>query len=517
MFERVVGPIRALFGQLAMSRSMKNVMWNLIGGVWAGVLVVVVTPWYVSRLGLEGYGILGIWLVMQVMMGLLDLGMGPSLVREFADPRDHENGHARKQDLLRTLEAVQWTIAAVLIFALVSTAGWAGEHWFRSRTLSSATIASALRLMGVALALQFPCALYANGLSGLQAHGRMNALQIGGGALRYGAGVAVLFWRADIVWFFAVQVVVAAIQTFATREILWRMIANVGMKRPAIQMGLLHGLWRFSVGMGLGSAAAVLMSNADRIALSRMEPTAELGKYAIAFTATGLLQLGIQPFYRAYFPRYSELASSGKAAALRNEYLLSCGLLAVAIIPLGVVGWTFAPDLLHAWLGKDDPTILAVFRWLLIAITCSGLGWLPAAFQQAHGWARLHAAMMAGSLILGVPIMVWAINAYGTVGATAVWVIHGISDVTVGIWLMHRRLLTGDLLTWYRSTVFPPLLVSVPLVAIARWVIPMDLNRWISLALIGATGIAVAGVALCVSIDWKRAESLPVLVDIRTQ
>lgn len=496
MLKRVVETVRGLIGLLSSSRSMKNVIWNLIGGLWAGMLVVLATPWYVSRLGLEGYGILGIWLVMQVMMGLLDLGMGPSLVREFADPRQDHEGLARKRDLLRTLEIVQWAIAALLILALVSVAGWAGDHWLRSQTLSRDTIGNALRLMGIALALQFPCALYSNGLSGLQAHGRMNALQITGNTLRYGAGVAVLFWRADLVWFFAVQAVVAAIQTFATRSMLWGMISESAARPPVFHMKMLHGLWRFSVGMGLGSVASVLLANVDRIALSKMEPTVELGKYAVAFTATGLLQLGIQPFYRAFFPRYSELVSSGDTERLRSEYFLSCRLMAVAIIPLGFVGWAFAPDLLRDWLGKDDPTIIAVFRWLLIGITCSGLGWLPAAFQQAHGWARLHAVMIAGSLVFGAPFMIWAIRTFGTVGATTVWVVHGVSDLTVGMWLMHRRLLTGGLLEWYRTVVLRPVLVSVPVVALARWLTPHGLNRWVSLCLIGVISLIAVGVAL---------------------
>src|SRR5439155_1003263 len=83
-----------------------------------------------------------------------------------------------------------------------------------------------------------------------------------------------------------------------------------------------------------------------------------------------------------------------------------------------------------------------------IGITCAGLMWLPAAFQQAHGWTRLHASMIAGALVVGAPIMVWAIRTVGTVGATTIWVLHGVSIITMGLWLMHRRLLIGEMVTW---------------------------------------------------------------------
>jgi len=494
------------------SRSARNVAWNVLGGVWAGVLVVLATPVYVSRLGLEGYGIVGLWLVMQVMLGLLDVGMGATVVKAYAGSRPDQEGHAFKRDLLRTLEVLYWSVALVLAVLLVLASGWIGQHWLKAHELSTTTVSRALQLIAVALGFQFPVSLYANGLAGLQAQGRMNALQIFANTMRYCGGVVVLLWKPDILWFFALQVAVAAIQTLVTRQVLWRMIFVSAAPNPVFRIELVGQMWRFAAGMALTALVAVLMANADRIALSRMLPTAELGKYSIAFAATGLLQLGIQPFYRAFFPRYAELVSVGSGRLLRAVYFRSCRLMAFALIPLGIIGWAFAPQLLTSWLGHYDETITVVFRWLLIGITCSGLMWLPAAFQQAHGWTRLHASMIAGALVLGAPIMVWAIRTVGTVGATTVWVLHGISGLTLGLWLMHRRLLVGDLLKWYRVVLLPPLILTLPLVGLAWWAMPNDLGRWTSLGWVVATGLVVVACALFLGLVWIR-EDLPLTSD----
>jgi O-antigen/teichoic acid export membrane protein len=244
--------------------------------------------------------------------------------------------------------------------------------------------------------------------------------------------------------------------------------------------------------------AAVLLANADRIALSKMVTTAELGKYAVAFTAAGLLQLAIQPFYRSFFPRYSELVALGETnrKQLHNEYFQSCRLMAGAIIPLGIICWFYAPQIFNVWIGNSDVTIVNVFRWLLVGITCSGLVWLPAAFQHAHGWTSLHAAMITGALVIGAPAMVWAIDSYGIVGATAVWVLHGVSDITLGLWLMHRRLLVGELLRWYRVVILLPLLVTIPGVAISIWLMPNGMNKWFNLCWIGATILILISIIL---------------------
>lgn len=456
--------------------------------------MVLATPWYVAKLGLDGYGLVGLWLVLQVMMGLLDAGMGATVVRAFAGAVADREGKQFKRDVLRTLEVCYAGGAVLLAAGLALGAGWVAEHWLKSDALPSEQLAWTLRLMALALACQFPASLYSNGLAGLQEHGRMNGLQMTGNALRYGGGVAILFWKADLLWFFAVQAAVALLQTIATRQHLWMRLRDAERSPAAFNSAILRRLWRFSAGMAATAIAAVLMANADRIALSALLPTTELGKYSVAYTATGLLQLGIQPFYRAFFPRYSELIAANDGERLRHEYFRSCRLLAGLIIPLGITGCAFAPSLLFAWLGSTDATIVLVFRWLLIGITCAGLMWLPAAFQQANGWTRLHASMIGGALLVGAPVMVFAIRSVGTVGATAVWVLHGVSGLTLGLWLMHRRLLVGRLLEWYRTVLVPPLLVTVPLVALATWQMPDGIGRWAGLCWAGTTGaIAVLG------------------------
>jgi hypothetical protein len=156
-----------------------------------------------------------------------------------------------------------------------------------------------------------------------------------------------------------------------------------------------------------------------------------------------------------------------------------------------MIGWAFATEIFMAWIGRVDKTIVDVFRWLLLGIAGAGLMWLPAAFQQAHGWTRLHAAMIAGALGLGAPSLLWTIKYWGTAGATAVWVLHGVSDVTLGLWLMHKRLLSGEFVLWYRTVVLPPLLCSLPIVGLSCWLIPSGLKTWSIVAWLGITSLLV--------------------------
>jgi len=152
-----------------------------------------------------------------------------------------------------------------------------------------------------------------------------------------------------------------------------------------------------------------------------------------------------------------------------------------------------------------------VFRWLLLGVSCTGLMWLPAALQQASGWTRLHASMIAGSVVVGVPLTYLAIRAYGTVGATTVWVLNGIAGLTIELWLMHRRLLVGQLMAWYRSVVAPPLLVTLPIVAISWWLLPGHPSRWTGLTWGALTGLLAVGMSLLIVLGGIHRARRPAL------
>lgn len=469
--------------------SIQNVFWNFIGGVWLALLIILSTPWYISKLGLELYGVLSIWLVFQAMMSFFDFGLGATIIREFAGAKSDSEGNHYKQSLLKTVEIFYWSIAAIIFAFLIIFAVFFSSHWFTFHISKNINIMYIMLLMSCTLFFQFPNVLYLNGLIGLQNHKLMNILQISGNTLRYGLGSLILFFHNDLIWFFSVQIIVAILQTFIARFFLRRSINCTIIYRPVFNFDLLRNSARFSSGMALTSIAAVLISNIDRIAISKILPVSELGKYAIAFTATGLLQLGIQPFYRAFFPRYSELFSFGNQEKLKKEYFFSNKMIAIIIISLGVICLFFAEDIFLSWMNIKDVIIIKVFRLLILGIVCSGLGWLPAAMQQAQGWTSLHVKMIFGSILIGLPIMILAIHFFGIIGGTVVWLIHGISDITLGLWLMHRRIFKGELIKWYRTVLVPPILITVPIAYVSFLLKPHDLGRFENLIWIIVTGI----------------------------
>lgn len=469
--------------------SLHNVFWNFISGVWLALMIISSTPWYISTLGIELYGVLSMWLVFQAMMSFFDFGLGATIIREFSASKSDEVGSFYKQDLLKTTELFYWGISVVIFIFLIIFSVFFSNYWFTFDNSKNINIILIMLLISCTLFFQFPNVLYFNGLIGLQKHKLMNLLQIFGNSLRYGMGSLILIFHNDLIWFFSVQIIVAILQTFITRYFLINSINYTINSKPVFNLNLLRNSAKFSSGMALTSIAAVLISNIDRIALSKIIPVSELGKYAVAFTATGLLQLGIQPFYRAFFPRYSELYSSGNLCRLKEEYYFSNKLIAIIIICIGIICFFFAEDIFLSWMNINDAKIIKTFRLLIFGILCSGLGWLPAAMQQAQGWTSLHVKMIFGSILIGFPLMIFAIHFFGILGGTVVWLIHGVSDITIGLWLMHKRIFKGEFIKWYKTVVFPPIIISLPITYLSFIIKPNSLGKFESLIWIFFTGL----------------------------
>ena len=63
-------------------------------------------PLYIKYLGIEAYGLIGLFAVLQAWLVLLDMGMSPTLSREMARFTGGHHSPQSIRDLLRTLESL---------------------------------------------------------------------------------------------------------------------------------------------------------------------------------------------------------------------------------------------------------------------------------------------------------------------------------------------------------------------------------------------------------------------------
>jgi O-antigen/teichoic acid export membrane protein len=482
-----------------MSQFKRNILANFVGKCWSAFIALAFIPLYIRLIGIEAYGLVGLFTALQMTLSVLDLGLSTTVNREVARLSLQPGTAQEIREVVRTLETVYWGLAVLIAAILIALAPAIASHWIHAERLSSQTIQQAVLLMGLATALQFPTSFYAGGLLGLQRQVLYNGVAVTVVTLR-AVGAVIVLWRvsATIQAFLAWQAVMSLLLTAATGWLLWAHLP-AAWARPRFRAPLLAGVWHFAAGMTGLSILGVILTQLDKLILSRMLTLEQFGYYSLATVLASGLYLLASPVYTAAFPRFSQLASGGDAESMRQLYHKSCQLVAVTVLPTALIVAVFSRELLFAWTGSAETAAAThrVLSLLMLGTALNTLAITPQALQLAHGWTRLALVQNVMALVLLTPLIVWMAARYGAVGAAAVWIALNAGYVLVGLTVMHRRLLPGELRSWYLIDTGRPLAAALGAALVCRWLAPAGLPRvaafgWLAAASMLALTAAVA-------------------------
>jgi len=439
----------------------RNVIANFVAKGWGAALGLVFPPILVRLLGIESYGLIGIFGSLTAMLVVLDLGLSTTLQREVAVLDDGSpEAQQKRRDLVRTFEVVFWSLGGAAGVGVVVAAPWIVRHWIHLEGLAPDDAVLAIRAMGPSLALQLAGVTYNGGLFALQRQISANAIALVANTLRSGGGALVvwLLWRSPG-GFFVAQACVMALQTLVTALWLRRSLGR-GPRPAAFRPALLRGSWRFSAGTWGISLLGVALAQLDKIVVSKLLPLEALGYYTLAGTAATSLYYLIAPVMTAVFPRLCQLAGSGPEAGpeISRVYHLGVQILSIAVGSAAVVLCVFPREALFAWTGSLETVRNAsgVLVLLVAGTALNGLMHLPYALQLAYGWTRLTFVTNCVGVALMVPATYLLGARFGVIGVASAWVMMNAAYVAVVVPLLHRRLLKGEAPRWYLQGVAIP-------------------------------------------------------------
>ncbi len=294
-----------------MSRFRRNLASNFIATGWAAVLRLICVPLYTRLLGMEAYGLIGFHITLVAVLQVLDLGLSPTMNREMARLTAGVSDAGFARDFARTLEVCYWVLGAVLGTAIIALSQTIAVHWVNPGSISTPTVRNAIAMMGVLIALQWPLSFYQSGLRGLQHQVGMNIVRVVSVTASTSGAVLILsLWSKHIESYFLWQIIVQAGQVAALCYLLWKGLPASTTPAKFTPSSLRESL-DFARGMtGIAFFGAIL-TQMDRLVISKQLPLEKLGYYTLAATMASGLMLFITPLFTAIFPRLSALVASG--------------------------------------------------------------------------------------------------------------------------------------------------------------------------------------------------------------
>lgn len=177
----------------------KNLIANYLGQGWAAIMGLAFIPHYIRHLGIEAYGLIGIYAVLQAWLNLLDMGMTQTLNREIARLKVGNHAVASFRDLLRSVEIISSVMVVIIIIVFAFSSDWVARNWIHNNTLNAEIISQAFNVMGLVVSLRLIEGIYRNCIIGLQRQVLFNLVNGVLSTLRWGGAVLVLLFISPTV------------------------------------------------------------------------------------------------------------------------------------------------------------------------------------------------------------------------------------------------------------------------------------------------------------------------------
>lgn len=479
----------------------RNLIANYVGQGWAALIGLAFIPLYIKYLGIESYGLIGLFAVLQAWLVLLDMGMTPALGREMARFTGGSHSAQSIRDLLRSIEVIAVGMAIAIGVGIWLASDWLASDWLKAEKLSTQTVAHAFTVMGVVTALRFAEGIYRSSILGLQRQVLFNVVNSAMATLRSVGAVAVLIWvsptiEAFFLWQGAVSIFTLLVLAWAT----YRMLPKAD-QAGRLSLQALQGIWRFAGGMMGITLLSLMLMQVDKIVLSKLLNLSEYGHYMLASAVAGALFMVGQPIIQAYYPRLNELYAKKDEPRFIKTYHEGAQLISVCMGSAVVVLIVFAEQILYLWLRDVELAhrTAALVSLLALGNFVNALMFIPYQAQLVYGWTGLAIRINMVAVLAIIPAILWVTPRYGAEGAAWVWLCLNIGYLLIGVHFMYRKILNHEKLSWFKNDLIQPIGAAMIMALIANKLIQLELmqksGQLLALFGIGGSVLVIGGLA----------------------
>lgn len=469
------------------------------------IVGIVAVPLYIKLIGIESFGLIGLFASLQAIVSLFDFGLGPTIIREFGKSSNISSDFQRLSDLAKASEVIYLVLAAAICSILLIATPWIVDSWINIDDLKPSDVKQALYIGVIALSVQWPATLYSSGLMGLQKQVALAVFSATITLLRVASSLLALYLVAPTIEiFFIVNLAFSVIQVISLRLLMWHQLPKANSWRNCkVRLSELKGF------IGVMSAIAlcsILLTQLDKLILSNVLTLKEFGVYSLVGTLAGGIYISVSPVFSVIYPKLSALIHSGSEKEVLEFYHKSAQLLSLILIPLVTITIFFSENILWVWTGDLKLTSLASLPLILLMVgnALNGMMNVPYALQLAYGKPKLALINNIAAIFFLLPSIYFLATTYGISGGAFAWLMLNILYVAVSQYVTHRKLLDRDLLRWYLVDVGIPFILCTSVTYILYKITPLNITRLNTVILLGMYFLIVFITALLSLPEMRR-------------
>jgi O-antigen/teichoic acid export membrane protein len=308
---------------------------------------------------------------------------------------------------------------------ILIAAPWVAVHWIKAGAVPIRTVTEAVMLMGALAFFQWPISFYEGGLLGLRQQVAWNAFRIVAATASNVGGVLILWLVSpNILAFLGWQVCIYALLVIVSAVFLWRMLPRSD-RAARFDLVVARNVRRFAAGMTGIAVLSLVLTQADKLLVSKLFSLRMFGYYALAWSVANGLLIMAGCVFSVAFPHMTALVSAGDKNAVSLLYHRGSQLMTVLILPIAAILSLFSFEVLRLWTGNSETAAGAahVLSVLTVGSALNALLYLPYTLQLAFGWTKLPLVAGILSISILVPMMFPMTKHFGLVGAASIWAI----------------------------------------------------------------------------------------------
>jgi O-antigen/teichoic acid export membrane protein len=447
-----------------------NIVSNYLGTAWTSIIGLIFVPFYLKYIGIDGYGLVGFFLMLNASLGILDGGLGAVALREcsryLAVNLEDKN---KIEKLLLAMELLFISLALIFCFLIAISSEMIVDLWLNVKSINRDNTIFALRWMALAIGAQFPLSFYTNCITGLQKQAYLNVINAFVATLRGVGAILILSqFSPTIEAFFAWNALLSFGTLFIYRHYLYSSIKPQTSFRQ-VALSDFSQVKRFMVGAGIINVMSLMLSQLDKIILSKVLTLQNFGYYSLAWMLGTLVYRLTSPIFNAYYPRLTELRESSFDLMIK-AYHQSCLLMAVMTVPISIWLSIFSRDILLLWTHNQEVANAAcgALSVLSLGTLCNALMHMPYALQLAHGHTKLAIWQNAFTILIMGPLIWYFATRYNLTFAALPWLLINFSYVIISPFFMHKHLSLPGIKEWYKKCVIQPVIISASILYLTK-------------------------------------------------
>lgn len=439
--------------------SFKDYSFGVLNSSITAICGILTIPIIISCFGLEGFGLVSFYYLILATLQIFDFGLSATLLRETALNFNQDKSYVKS--LLRTFICIYLVFGLIFSSILILLTHEVAENWLNISMTDIEEVYRSIFFMGAALFIRWPVSLYQ--------------------AVLIGSGNQVLYSKLNMAMVIFSQIgaviYVDSIQGSVSSFFLWMFVASVvhhfmllffsnkqlrSHISSKINFHLIGTVWKYSLQMSGISIVGLLLTQLDKVILSKLLPLSSFAHYSLAVTITSALFIIFIPFYNIIYPKFTHCVLQNNQKKLIEFYETGSYILCALLFPLLFFLSLNSSLIVLTWTQNRQITddVLPILIPMLIGTTIQGIMYMPYALQQALGKVKIPLIVCCFMLLLMILIMPYLATNYGAIGGAVSWLIVNVFYFFASLTFTHKYLIDTKFSNFVATQLGRPLIIT---------------------------------------------------------